>query len=700
MSFKLFIAEKPSLGRDIAQALGGGESRDGYIEGNGWIVSWVFGHILHTLKPSEVDEKYKAWVPENLPICFDNIPMGVTDDKKKQLYILKDLMEKSSSLVNGGDAGREGQLLIDELLIYFNYQKPVERIWINDTTIEGIAKALTQLRPGEEMKNLSDAAFCRAYADYWVGMTLSPLFTMVLYHRTGKWIVQNTGRVMTPVLYMVVQRDLAIENFKPVNYYEVTARFGSVLSSWVIPDDVLGPEGYLLDKNIAESIVKKIQHEGSGVVSKADYKTAFTPAPMPPILPDLQKEFNRKWGWTAKKTLDIMQSLYMTRKMTTYPRAEQPYLSSSQKKQAKSILEKVSRFMVKPELLSAADFSKNHKVFNDKKLGEHHAIIPTGKDSYSSLTKDEKQAFDYVAQRYFAVFHPDKVTERLSVSIDSADEVFTASFNQVTDPGWDALLNGREADVTPLPKVTSGETLSLQETDVLAKKTKKPAYFTEATLLSAMQNASNFLPAEDAELRSELNSAEGLGTAATRDGFIEKLKRINFIQASGKHIKSTPSGRQAIENSIPEVTSPALTAEWEKMLKQVERGEMTRADFMSTLRQWLTNIVEHFRSQGMLKAKEAYQSKPPSENQLKLAKTIAEAAGVELTDKELEDSFACSKFIDANKKHMPKARVSPPSDKQYAFALKLAQEKKMKIPAAAKKDWKACKTFIDKAMKK
>jgi len=705
MSKKLFIAEKPSLGSDIATALGGGTRKNGYIEGDDWIVSWVFGHVLKTLMPDEIDDKYKGFKAENLPITFENIPMKVDKDAASQVKILKSLLNQCSSAVNCGDAGREGQLLVDELFDYFNFNKPVERLWLNDMSSLGIKTAVNNLRPGEDYSNLSSAAYCRRDADYWVGLTLTALFTLLKYNKTQEFEVQNTGRVMTPVLYMVVMRDKAIENFKPKDYFELHATFNGVSVKWDTPSELLDAEGFLTNKASAKEVFDAVNLEGEGLVSKANYSQSKTSAPMPPVLSDLQKEFNRLWGWTASKTLSVMQKLYATHKMTSYPRADDPYLSTEQQSLAKTYMPGVMRFISKDEVLRDVDFTQSHAVFNDKKLGEHHAIIPTGVNKYSSLSADEKKAFDYIAMRFIAVFLPPKVTNRLSVEITSAAEIFKGNLSQVTEPGWDGYLSGRVADSKALPQIKKDSMLPLDNITIDSKKTKKPPRFTEATLISAMQNASKFLPNEDIELKKELDKVDGLGTPATQASIIEKLKKIKVIKVSARKLVSTEKGQGFIKNSIDEITSPAMTSNWERMLKQVENGEMTREHFMSTLKTWLTNIVDHFKESGQLDLKlksKADKNSPPTPAQLKFAESIAQQLEIKLSDEEQSSGFLCSKFIDKHKSKYQKLQASnpkPPSSKQLEYAKSLAETKGLKLPPGADKNWKTCSDFITKAKK-
>lgn len=709
MSKVVYIAEKPSLGRDIADALGGGQSRNGFIEGGDWIVTWVFGHVYGLVSPTEYDEKYKFWSIDNLPIIPEKMKLKVSSGAGGQISIIRKLLSGASSVVHAGDAGREGQLLIDEVLQELKYKGPVKRLWAQKMTKSGLQESISRARPNKELKGLSDAAVCRRDSDWLVGFNFSPLFTLVGQAKGISRDTQNIGRVMTPTLRMVVERDIAIENFKPKDFFELHSNFGNKYSGkWNTPDHLLDGDGYLTDKSIAESVKKEVEGIGEGEIVSAKYKTQSSAAPMPFTLPELQKYCNRIFGWSAKKTLGIAQGLYEKHKMTSYPRTETPYLAEEQFQSSAVTLKKTLEFMGREDLLEGANFNQKHAVFNDKKLGEHHAIIPTGESSgYASLTNDERQAFTIITLRFLAVFYPPKITRKLSIETQVDEHSFITNLNEVTDFGWEYMVKeGKVAKQEMLPSVSEGEIYPINSIKIESKKTSPPLSFTEDTLLSAMESAGRFV--ENEEDRDILKSVEGLGTPATRADIISKLysPKLAFLQRKGKKIISTPKGRKNIEIAIDDVTSPTLTAEWEKLMKKIESGEMTLTEYESKIKSWITGIINQFKEEvdfKKLSGKSVQGPRPPSEKQLALAYKIAKDNGVSVPEKALTSSFEISIFIDTNIKKSKKGKGSsgkrPPSEKQLAFANKLSEQKKKKMPAAAKKDSSACAKFIDSCLK-
>lgn len=704
MGKTVYVAEKPSLGRDIAKALGGGQSRDGYIEGTDWIVTWVFGHVMSLVKSEYYDPKYKIWHINNLPILPEKMVLEQNKDAKKQIATIKKLISNASSVVHCGDAGREGQLLIDEVLEEVGNNKPTKRLWINKMTDSGFKEAIRNAKPAKIYKNLSDASVCRRDFDWIVGFNFSPLFTLVGKATKKSNTVQNIGRVMTPTLRMVVDRDNAIKDFVPKDFYEVLSSFSQgVTGKWKPSEELLDQDGYLTDKQIAEEAARKTDEFGQGEVSYVEYKTQKSNAPMPFTLGELQKECNRKMGWSLQKTLGIAQSLYEVHKMTTYPRTESPYLAEEQKGQAEGLIKSALSMLKQESLLDQADFSQHHPVFNDKKLGEHHAIIPTGESAkgINSLSDEERIVFEMVTKRYLAVFYPPKITKKLSATISVSDLTYAVSGSQITHLGWAAILGKGPEDTTPLPSIKEGDILEVLDTEVQSKKTSPPSYFTEDSLLSMMEKPYKLVEGE--EDKNTLKEVEGIGTAATRGAIIDKLCKLGFIKRSKKKLVSTPKGQKNIEISIEALTSPALTAEWERRLKAVEKGELKKEDFMKQVHQWISSIVDYFKANvdfSSLGDGQPKKSRPPSEKQLNLAQKIADDLSIQIPEEALKDSYACSKFIDTHIKKAKEKSKRPPSEKQLAFAQKLSEETGVKITQKAKTDSMECSKFIDRCLQK
>ena len=700
---KVYIAEKPSLGIEVANALGGGAKRNGYIEGNGWIMTWVFGHVYGLLMPQEYDEKYKFWSINNLPILPEQMKLKPSKDATAQINIIKKLLNESDSAVNCGDADREGQLLVDEVFQVLNYKKPISRIWINDMTKTGIQKSIKNEFSNNDKKGLSDAGACRRDSDWLVGFNFTQLVTLSLRSTNNKASgTQNIGRVMTPTLKIVVDRDRAIENFKPMDFYEVYADYDLGFSGkWNTPEEELNAEGYLVNKSVADKVSLACQKTSSGKVLSADYKKQSSAAPMPFTLPEFQKTCNSKFGWTAKKSLSILQSLYETHKMTSYPRTEVPYLSMEQKAAALDVLNNSLVLLGRLDLMSGADFKRSHPVFNDKKLGEHHAIIPTGQSErgVSALSGDERSAYELVVKRYLAVFYPPKITEIGNISIDIDGFEFNSTPLAVLDFGWEQLMSdGSLENQNPLSKLSVGDTVGIDGVRSVSKKTSPPPRFNESSLISMMESAGRLLESnEDKEI---LKETSGIGTGATRGDIIDKLasSKVGFLVRKGKQILSTEKGRLNIDSAINEITSPALTAEWEKRMKLVECGELSRAEYMNGIKTWISEVVEKQKSTVDFISEPA-GGRPPTSKQISYAEKLAKENGVILSQEEKESGYKCSQFIDKYKKEYDKSAPRPPTEKQLAFAEKLAKEKGKKIPAKAKKDLKECSTFIDLCLK-
>lgn len=706
--YELIIAEKPNLGRDIASALGGGTSRGEYIQGDGWIVTWTVGHLLELWSPEEYDEKNKIWSKENLPLIPDPFKLKRNKAGKSQIPVIDKLSKKARVIVNAGDADREGQMLVDEVIDHIGWNGPEERIWFNELTPSGIRKSYKEKGPNSKYRGKSEAGHCRSQSDWLIGMNFSPLFSLLYQSKNGKRLTLNTGRVMTPVLNLVVARDRAIENFKPKDFYELFADFSlgteEYKGKWQIPEDYLDPDGYLTNKSIADRVAGEVMDKMGEVIS-ANYSQAKSAAPMPYTLTSLQIEANKKFGMTADQVLKIAQALYSTYKMTSYPRTEVAYMSTEQHSKAPGILEKVFGFNGMGKALDGANWKFKHPVFNDKKLGEHYAIIPTGVNKYSSLSEEEKKIYDLVSMRFLAVFYPPKLTDKLAVETEVEGHLFKSNFSEVVDPGWEALYGKTLADEKPLPQIEEGMAPEVVEVSSESKKTSPPKPFTEASLLDAMKNIAKYV--EDEEAKKTLKENSGLGTPATRGELLKKLKRIKFLKTVRGKLRSTDAGRECIDNMDPDVTSPVLTANWEDELSRVESGEVTSKQYMDNLKSWLTGIIDKYIDGITVSGGGRAGGGKPSAKQIEFAQNLAEKHNAELDEETLASGKKLSEFIDkyykkpsGGKKGARSGATKPPSAKQISFAEKLADEKNKKLPAKYKTDWKVCSAFIDKCLGK
>lgn len=602
MGYKLVIAEKPSVAQSLAAVIGAATRKDGYLEGNGWRVSWCVGHLAGLADADSYDPKYAKWRYEDLPILPKHWQMAVGKDKKKQFDVLKQLMNAPdvTEVVNACDAGREGELIFRSVYELAGCQKPMKRLWISSMEDSAIREGFANLRPGADYNGLHEAALCRAKADWLVGINATRLFS-VLYHRT-----LNIGRVMSPTLALIVQREAEIDTFQPVPFYTVTLE---------LPGFSVSGER-MADKTAAEQL--KAACQGADVtVKKVERRDKSEKPPALYDLTTLQRDANRLLGFTAQQTLDYLQNLY-EKKLCTYPRTDSRYLTSDMTEGLPVLVNLVANAM--PFRKGIAISCDAAQVINDKKVTDHHAVIPTrnlqGAD-LSGLPVGERMILELVALRLLcAVAEPHSYSET-AVTVESAGAEFTAKGKTVKRPGWRALDAAYRATLKnaepnkgtedkALPELAEDQTLPLSNAAVKEGKTSPPKHFTEDTLLSAMETAGKDDMLEDAE-------RQGLGTPATRAGILEKLVSTGFLERrkSKKTVQLMPS-KDAVSliTVLPEqLQSPLLTAEWEHRLSEIERGELAPEDFMAGISAMLRELVGTYQ---VIKGTE-YLFSPPRE---------------------------------------------------------------------------------------
>ena len=608
MGCKLVIAEKPSVAQSLAAVIGATVRKDGYLEGNGWRVSWCVGHLAGLTDADSYDPKYAKWRYDDLPILPEHWQMVVDKDKKKQFDVLKKLMNAPdvTEVVNACDAGREGELIFRSVYELAGCQKPMKRLWISSMEDSAIREGFANLRPGADYDGLHQAALCRAKADWLVGINATRLFS-VLYHRT-----LNIGRVMSPTLALIVQREAEIDTFKPVPFYTIVLE---------LPEFSVSGER-MADKAAAEQL--KTACQGADVtVKKVERKDKTEKPPALYDLTTLQRDANRLLGYTAQQTLDYLQNLY-EKKLCTYPRTDSRYLTSDMAEGLPVLVNLVANAM--PFRKGIAISCDEALVINDKKVTDHHAVIPTrnlhGAD-LSGLPVGERMILELVALRLLcAVAEPHTYSET-AVTVECAGAEFTTKGKTVKRPGWRALdaayragLKNAEPDKETedkalpdggrLPELSEGQTLPLSSSAVKEGKTSPPKHFTEDTLLSAMETAGSKEMPDDAERK-------GLGTPATRAGILEKLVSTGFLERkkSKKAVQLMPS-KDAVSliTVLPEqLQSPLLTAEWEHRLSEIERGELSPEDFMGGICAMLRELVGTYQ---VIKGTE-YLFTPPRE---------------------------------------------------------------------------------------
>lgn len=577
---KLVLAEKPSVAQSIAKVLGVNKREDGYLEGNGYIVSWCVGHLVELAEPESYDEKYSKWRYADLPIFPTDWKYDVSTSTKKQFGILKKLMARDdvTSLVCATDAGREGELIFRLVYHKAGCRKPFERLWISSMEDSAIREGFENLRSGTEYDALYEAALCRERADWIVGINATRLFS-TLYGQT-----LNVGRVMTPTLAMAVMREAAISAFKPEPFYTVQLEL----------DGFTATSERIKKKTDADAICE--QCGGTASVTKADCKEKSEKPPALYDLTSLQRDANRVLGFTAQQTLDYTQNLY-EKKLVTYPRTDSRYLTDDMAPGLDALVGVT--FHAFP--VDGVDNVPVHaaQVVNNKKVTDHHAIIPTKElqnCNFAELPKGELAILQLIANRLLvAVGDPYKFSETV-IELDCGGTKFTAKGKTVLQDGWKALVkknNSTKNDEKEqtIPSVSAGVELTICGKEIKEGKTSPPKHYTEDTLLQSMETAGADEMPEDAERK-------GLGTPATRAGIIEKLVRIGFLERKGdkktKHLIPTHKGTALVTVMPEQIQSPSMTADWEEKLLLIEKGEYASEDFMDEIKDVIAGLIKNY----------------------------------------------------------------------------------------------------------
>jgi DNA topoisomerase III len=603
MAKTLVVAEKPSVGRDIANALPGSfkSAKDKtYLEGDDHVITWAVGHLVGLAEPDAYDPKLKKWRFADLPIVPDKFKLVPNDERaKKQLNAIHRLMARDDVdlIVNACDAGREGELIFAYVYETAKVKKPVQRLWLNSMTRKAIEGAFAHLRPGAEMESLEAAARSRSEADWVVGMNATRAASIRL--RAAFDGAVSLGRVQTPTLALVVKREQAIRDFKPEPYWLVEAHFSA--------DEKRRYQArYLGGKRIAEDDASKIVREVEGQAGEITKLEKKEERERPQLLYDLttlQRHANTLHGFSARRTLAAAQRLYEEHKAITYPRTSSRYLSGDLVAEIKPTAELVGhnqQYRKAAEFVAALESLPLGRVVNDEKVTDHHALIPTRSEhDLSKMGGDELKIYDLVAKRFLAIFHPEAVFERTRVETTVATHVFRTSGRVLLEPGWKGVY-GAEAESPDraeddtggdqmLPKLENGEQVQTDSVESLRKETQPPRRFTDASLLGAMETAGKEI--EDAELREAMKDS-GIGTPATRAAIIERLINVGYIEREGRALVATEKGMQVIKLlGAHALTSPELTGEWEHRLGLIEQGEDSRLAFMSDIRKFAEATV-------------------------------------------------------------------------------------------------------------
>ena len=612
------VAEKPSVGAYIANVLGAKQRKDGYFEGNGYQVTWTFGHLCALLDPQEYSDQWKAWSLSSLPMIPARFSIKVSGDEgvHKQFNVIKNLIAEADEVINCGDAGQEGELIQRWVYQQAGCKCPVKRLWVNSLTEEAIRDGFQQLKDQTEYQHLYEAGLMRAIGDWLLGMNATRAYTIRYAQGTGRnRQVLSVGRVQTPTLALVVKRQAEIENFKPRTYWELKTTYRDTLFNAQIP--VEEDEYAITSAEQGEALVDSIK-DLPFVINSVEKKKGLEFAPKLYDLTSLQVDCNKKYSYSAEQTLQLIQSLYEKR-VTTYPRVDTTYLSDDIYPKVPGILAGIKDFYPQVTPLLGTKLPKSKKVFDNKKVTDHHAIIPTGQRP-DNLTADEKKVYELVALHFIAVFYPECEVSNTTVLAKAGDIDFKVTGREVIKPGWRAVFanltptlspgEGEDSQDSPdsldssgtqksLPAFVKGES-GAHIPQLKEKTTTPPKYYTEATLLRAMETAGKTV--ENDELREAMKE-NGIGRPSTRAAIIEKLYQRKYIVKQGKSLRATETGINLIHLIIsPLLKSAELTGLWEKKLREIERGEYTAQQFLDELKNMTSDVIRDVKTNkaGML----------------------------------------------------------------------------------------------------
>ncbi len=582
---KVCIAEKPSVAREIASVLGANTKRDGYYEGNGYAVTYTFGHLCTLKEPNDYKAYWKSWDLNNLPMLPEKFETKVVANSgiQKQFNIVKSLFDKADIVINCGDAGQEGELIQRWVMNEANYKGEVQRLWISSLTTEAIKEGFEKLKPSKDYDNLYYAGFSRAIGDWLLGMNATRLYTV---KHGGYKQVLSVGRVQTPTLAMVVNRFKEIENFKPQPYWELQTLYRDTIFSY--------EDGRFLKKEDGEALANKVK-ESDFEIESITKKKGKEYAPKLFDLTGLQVYCNTKFGFSADETLKIVQKLY-EQKVVTYPRVDTTFLPNDVYPKVSGILQKLTNYSKLTQPLLGKKIKKPSRVFNDKKVTDHHAIIPTG--IQINLQYNQQQVYDIIVKRFIAVFYDDCTVANTTVLGNAAKVVFKTTGKEILEKGWRVVFDTSTAlSVTKdnlLPQFIKGEK-GPHEPSFLEKETKPPNQFTEASLLRAMETAGKQV--DDEELR-DLMKENGIGRPSTRANIIETLFKRKYIKRNKKQVLPTVTGIQLIDTIQNELLKSAeLTGSWEKQLKDIEKGKFSAGAFIKNMKRMVDALVYEVRSE-------------------------------------------------------------------------------------------------------
>ncbi|MBV4458949.1 DNA topoisomerase III [Pseudomonas sp. COR58] len=599
---RLYLCEKPSQAKDIAAVLGAKRRGDGCWLGTGVTVTWCIGHLLETAPPDAYDARYKRWVLADLPIIPDRWKMTVKPRTASQYKAVKRLLGEASELVIATDADREGEMIARELVEHCRYRGPIRRLWLSALDEASIRKALAALKPGAETFSLYHSALGRSRADWLIGMNMSRLFTL-LGRQSGYQGVLPVGRVQTPTLRLVVDRDRSIADFVPVPYWAIDVQLlhGGLpfTAQWRAPSDACDDQDRCLNQALAQQAADAIRSAASARVVKLRTERLREVAPLPFDLGTLQEVCSKKLGLGAQETLDVAQALYETYKVITYPRSDCGYLPLSQHAEAPGILAALRQADPSLEALHGhLQPQRRSRAWNDAKVSAHHGIIPTAAaKNLERLTGKHRAVYTLIRARYLAQFLPDHEYDRTQADFDCAGQALRAVGKQIVEPGWKRALpealaaaKGREAPAPQtLPTLSQGDDCTVADVKLKDLWTQPPKPYTEGDLIKAMKNVAKLV--EDPLLKQKLKDTTGIGTEATRASIIQGLLDRGYLVKNGKALSATPAAFSLIDAVPRAIADPGTTAIWEQALDMVQGGEMSLEEFVTKQAAWMSKQV-------------------------------------------------------------------------------------------------------------
>ncbi|MBN5215144.1 DNA topoisomerase III [Serratia ureilytica] len=609
---QLYLCEKPSQGKDIGAILGATQRKQGYLVGAGVIVTWAIGHLLEQAQPETYGEQFgNPWRESVLPIVPAQWKMAVKKDTAEQFAVIRGLLKQVDSVVIATDADREGEVIARELLEHCHFTGPVQRLWLSALDEASIRHALANKLPGEKTAPLYEAGLARARADWMTGMNLTRLYTLKAREQ-GYGEVLSIGRVQTPTLALVVNRDREIANFISKPYWQVRVNLQkdgiTFPANWVPAANYCDEEKRCIQQNVAQAVVQLCQQTGHAVVLEVGTERKKESAPLAFDLGTLQQACSRKWGMSANQVLSIAQSLYETHKATTYPRTDCGYLPTSMREEVADVLSAVTRTdPTQSEIVARLDRAFVSRIWNDKKITAHHGIIPTKQPfDLSKLSADELKVYQLIRQHYLAQFLPLHEVDVTEATFNIGGQLFRTRGKVEAVVGWKALFQhdvskvkeeSADTDDVRLPALVKGESVAVAGAELKTLQTKPPGHFTDGTLIAAMKNAAAFV--SDPQLKKVLKENAGLGTEATRAGILETLFKRGYLEKKGKILLSTPIAGELIDALPTALTNPGMTALWEQALDEIAQGQMTLETFMSRQAQWTGHLVEKGKTQAV-----------------------------------------------------------------------------------------------------